>query len=198
MKIAVTGAAGIGKTTLCRALAQEFSLTVIEEQFNDIMRAFSAWNFTKREKCPEKEVHAARQNYIDQSLLWMKNRREQQYQLDGFVTDRCAIDILQRFVLLEIGTGNSKWFEAMVREVQQQLNVLDLVIMPPLIQFNDAAVNDTGLRRQHSPLLLLRTQSLNRGLLEQLSSVPRLYLPIQARSIDDRIACVKAALKDRH
>lgn len=80
MKIAISGAANCGKTTLAKHLAKELDLPVIEEQFKIILAV-------KQAKTGVKDLKDAFHN-----LFYDKKNQEEPH-INGFLTDRCPIDL---------------------------------------------------------------------------------------------------------
>ena len=80
MKIAISGAANTGKTTLAKGLAKQTGLPLIEEGFGEIRRGPN----------PDKsgDFLAGCFQKIDRA----KRQLEEKYQ-SGFISDRCTIDL---------------------------------------------------------------------------------------------------------
>jgi len=192
MKIAITGSGGIGKTTLVNALSKQLGLPVIHEEMQPVLKALSVLHTTVAD--PEKH-RQSQVNYVKACEKWLQNRDKAQTQ-DSFVSDRCAIDLLSRWLTSGVYREDDKLLLNIVTICKRLCNGLDLIVMPPLLQFEEVpANNEAGLSRQKSLVLKLQSHAMTRGLLDQLVNTPKLYLPPEAVTLEVRIELVMQALK---
>jgi predicted ATPase len=192
MRIAITGAGGIGKTTLASALAQAFDVPLIEEGLQPVVNAIG--KLGKADKATPQFAKLS-DAYQKACTDWLKKRAEQQAVHASFVADRFAIDVLARWVLSGVKREDDELLIKLVTECRQQTAGLDLVVMPPLVRLADKDMpNEKGLKRHESMSMKLFSQSLSRGLMDQLLTVPRLYIPLSAQTTEQRVAMVKQAL----
>jgi hypothetical protein len=191
MKIAVTGCGGTGKTTLAKALAQAHGLALIEEGMEDLVGAALAI---------KDGGELAARAYVGEGAAWLKRRGEAQAALPGFVADRFSFDILT--MVGSFGRDDDHWFGALLTECIAQARALDLIVMMPLelkIPSRQgipasSSVNESGLQRNVRIGSRLLNHGLTRGLMDQLLTVPRLYLPARSATLDERLELVAAAL----
>lgn len=90
MKIAIIGASGTGKTTLARALSEEFSLPLIREQARLVMAEFGM-ELKEIRKDPNLLLR------FQDRVLEMQIKSELEHP-DGFVSDRSVFDNLTLFL----------------------------------------------------------------------------------------------------
>lgn len=168
MRIALSGAAGIGKTTLARRLAEHFGVPLLDENLAGVVRAFNA------ERPADPGANQARVDACRSACLDWLDRREADYRtLPGFVEDRCAIDILFRWLLENLSDRDNAQTQTLMQRTRLLLAPLDAVIVPPLTLTGETH-NEQGLARAGSFSRLLRAQSLALGLATQLVEPERL------------------------
>jgi len=189
VKIAISGSGGIGKTTLGRALAERLHLPFLEENLGALVRAGA------EARQQTQDAAAAENAYLAAVDAWLADRQRQQAtHPEGFVADRWALDILQRWLLGGRGDDDAKT-TALIRHVQAQAARLDLVIVPPMLRLRDETDNEAGLRRISALGPRLLSHALYRGLLEQLTQVPRLYLAARPTTVEQRVEQVLATIE---
>lgn len=117
MKIAISGTAGIGKTTLAKALAENLELGFIDENYE----AF----FEKKRAMRQKPVVAVE---IFHSVFSHKQTLEND--LKTFVTDRCPLDLFHLWLIERLGDMDKRTeeFHTLCFDAAQ---VYDYVILPP-------------------------------------------------------------------
>lgn len=195
MKIAISGSGGIGKTTLGRALAERLHLPFLEENLEPLVRAGAELHRRKQGAAASADVAASENNYLAAVDAWLADRQHQQESHpDGFVADRWALDILQRWLLGGRSEDDAKT-AALIRHVRAQANRLDLVIVPPMLRLRDETDNEAGLRRISALGPRLLSHALYCGLLEQLTQVPRLYLAARPTTVEQRVEQVLATIE---
>ena len=181
MRLSITGAAGIGKTTLARALAEHFGEPVLTEDFSGIVRAFntpppgesgvSQWRAACRAACCD----------------WLRQRETRYRAYPGFVEDRCAIDILLRWLLENLSDADNDETRRMIETVRTLVAMTDFVVIPPLLPVAPGR-NDDGLVRAGSLSRVYRAQSLVLGIATQLVAPVRLIcLPDHLQSVGARV-----------
>lgn len=187
MRLSITGAAGIGKTTLARALAEHYAVPVLAEDFGGIVRAFntppssgesgvSQWRAACRAACRD----------------WLRKRETQYRAHPGFVEDRCAIDILFRWLLENLSDADNGETQRMIELTRALLATTDFVVIPPLA-LTEQVQNEEGLVRVGSFSRLFRAQSLALGIAGQLLEPSRLIvIPDDRQTLEERMRFVLA------
>lgn len=194
-RIAITGSTGIGKTTLARALAQALDVPLLDEDMRAVADARRAYlEMGRSPGTPKPQVRAALLEYLDACDEWLRARNARQAELGGFIADRWAIDLLSSLLMGGLGPAHNELILRWVRECRAQARQFDLIVMPPMMRMSDERTNEQGLPRSGALSQRLLNHCLLRGLIEQLSPTPRLYLPASARTVAERVASVTSAL----
>lgn len=89
MRIAITGAAGIGMTTLASALSDHLHLSLLKEDFGEVVHAFNM------NRLPDggQGIDALNEARHKACMNWLCNCQNSHEKLEGCVQDRCSIDI---------------------------------------------------------------------------------------------------------
>lgn len=187
MNIALTGAAGIGKTTLARALAQATGTVLLEEDFAEVVRAFNT-------RSP-----VAAENQRSACGAWLDRREAAYAQHAHWVEDRCGLDVLYRWLTAGLSDADNGKTQALIARVQQSLLRLDALVVLPL-KVTQETRNHEGLRRAGSVSRLWRSHALALGLALQLMPPERvLQVPQQCDTPESRrdwvLAQVTAAVR---
>lgn len=195
LKIAISGSGGTGKTTLCHALSAALGLPAIEEQLQPVVEAINQVHRAKQGETSPEKIARAERAYGQVCEGWLNGRVALHEKFPGgFVADRWALDILQRWLIAGIQRDNDILTRKLLGHVQKEAQQLDLVIITPMIRLQDEQVNEAGLHRQQSLSPRILSHAMYRGLLEQLTTVPRLYLSSQPSTVDQRVDQVRELL----
>ena len=159
VRLAISGSAGIGKTSLAMALANSLKLPYLEE------------NFRKR---PEDGLVFQDLSRTDQSLVIIDLYTEAIEQAarypTGFVQDRCPIDFLA-FWLHYGFWSEEKPSAALFERAQKDLSYYDRIVILPWGVFD----NETDGFRSTNCWLQLKFQSLLEGLINRLAPKDLIY-----------------------
>lgn len=183
MRISFTGAAGIGKTTLANALARELELPVIEENLREVVQAF---NLSPSALPPRERITICRKVCLD----WLANRAQLYQKHPHFVEDRCAIDILFRWLTGNLSDRDNAETSQVLGQTKQLLDQIDYLVILPLT-LTTRQENEAGLTRIGSLSRLLRAQALAIGIAHQLMDPTKLvFIPCNRQTIEARIKFV--------
>lgn len=114
MKIALSGAANTGKTTLAGDLSKATNLPLIPERFDELPRRTS-----QDRACDQ----------LAETFLRIKHEKtelEKTYR-DGFVSDRCPIDIFNYWISLPVLANRSETLE-LFKSCRAHANTYDYVV----------------------------------------------------------------------
>jgi hypothetical protein len=118
MKIALTGSAGTGKTTLAQALAKRLNLPFIAEGFEALFDPPEPFNL----KQPERLMRALI------SVLEVKQAEEDRH--GSFVADRCPIDLMNIWLTRGL-TRKPRRSEEFYRRCRDLTRRYEYVVIPP-------------------------------------------------------------------
>lgn len=178
VRIAITGAAGIGKTTLAHSLAVKLKVPVLHENFQAIVKAFNTHNPATSERC-KSDCYA-----------WLAARELVYRSHTGFIEDRCAIDVLFRWLISNLSDKNNTETHQLLEYSKKLINQLDYVVIPPFSETTETSNHD-GITRVGSTSRLFRAQSLAIGIATQFLAPEQLIMiPNSCDSIESRVAFV--------
>ena len=174
-RLAISGSAGTGKSTLAEKLANKFDLPYLEEGF-------------RRRLDEGLDPHMLSRDEMKDLILELY--REAMDELDGalkdhggFVADRCSIDYLAFW--LHYGFSNEEQMTAKLYEQAcKDLNRYDDIIILPW----DACEIENDGQRANNKWLQLKFQSLLEGLANRLVERQKIYwMPKDATDINTRV-----------
>lgn len=185
MKIAVSGSAGVGKTTLAGALAQCCGCQLIEEGYDRLFDPHA--DFIKPRSRLRREIL---------SLLEQKNSRESE--AGSFVADRCAVDLFNLW--MSCGFGEDQELTGrLYQRCRRYVEKYDFVFVPPWsaipLRQIDLPVNR---RRSMNHWSQLYNHANVIGLLHQWLPATRLVpIPFGLQELRDRVAFACATIRHR-
>jgi len=191
IKIAISGTGGIGKTSLARALAEEFGVPLIEEGLNTVVTAINDLDHLRKTSKQTELIKKAENNYIHVCEQWLNHRQNIQNQyLDGYILDRWALDLFQRWLYAGIRQSNNTSTHAWISHIRTQAEQFDLIIIPPFNTSDIEQKNESGLYRKQAIAPRLLSHALYRGLLDELVPTPKLYIPSSLETLESRVELV--------
>jgi len=190
LRIAVSGPAGAGKTSLVLQLADALSLPVIEEGFLDIVAAQEEYRRSGHVlgTPPSPEQRLALSRWMASYFDWCKKREAAYEKYPSYVADRWELDILGYW--MQAFVQHDPWDETIrMRDIFLRRSLeIDLVVMLPMGNFDAGARNDVGLRRQTSRVRSLITQLSFAGLLAAVPDSVGRYSPSTVEPTEKRVA----------
>lgn len=176
MKVAIAGSAGIGKTTLARALADRYGCRLIEEGYDKL--------FGPDAEFLHSHVQLGREIV---SLLERKHSLENEAAV--FVADRCAVDLFNLWMSCGFGIDEKAtgWLYRRCRRYSAKYDFV--FVLPwsaiPLRQIAAPAPR----RRSMNPWFQLYSHANVIGLLHQWLPAARLVpVPFSLNALDERVA----------
>jgi len=192
LRIAISGAVGVGKTTLANALSKKLQLPLMQENFTEIVQAFNLGGLSKNNNLSQEILL---ENCRQACLHWLHDRLQLQEKNEDFVQDRCAIDILQRWLLFNLSGQNNAATSRFIKHCQDSLACLDWVIIPPF-NLSTELENENRLMRNSSLSILFRGQGLIIGLAHMLIRRDRLLLlPSELLSVQEKVDFITARIR---
>jgi broad specificity phosphatase PhoE/nicotinamide riboside kinase len=177
-RLALSGSAGTGKTTLGRRLAQELGVPFLEER----MRARLEAGFDLHRLSPEDWRQLIRSD-------WEAQRREQELCAQGFVADRSSLDYAAfwlHYHLHEDSARTAAFIEEMAREAQHYQRIL-------LCPHGALPLVDDGVRSTN-PWTQLRFQSILEGLIRRHADPAQVFAVPDSADFGLRVQAVLAEL----
>ena len=181
-RLALTGSAGVGKTSLGHRLAVEFDVPVIPEGMRARIEAGLDLHTLSRE-----QHRTLLEELFEEMLTAAANAAETG---GGFVADRCSIDCPAFWLYYGFGDDADATAEVFDRAASA-LELYDLVVVLPWDAIPLAADGVRSVNRWHQ----LHYQSLLEGLLARCAPDDRVALmPADVIDIDARAAWIRERL----
>lgn len=177
-KIALSGSAGTGKTTLGRKLAEELGVAFIEER----MRRRLESGFDLHGMSSDDWRALMRDD-------WEAQRADEERAIDGFVSDRSSLDYAAfwlHYGLHEEIEATERWVERMTSEARRY----DRIVLFP---WGSLPIENDGVRSTNR-WTQLRFQSILEGLAQRFASDGKLVRVPDTADFDRRFAFVSSAL----
>lgn len=182
----------MGKTTLANALSKKLQLPLIQENFRGVVQAFNSGGLSKNNSLSQEILL---ENCRQACGCWLQDRLQLQKKTQDFVQDRCAIDILQRWLLFNLSGQDNTVTSRFIKHCQDTLACLDWIIIPPF-ELRQEQENEDRLLRNSSLSVLFRGHGLIIGLAHMLIRRDRILLmPSELLSVQERVDFVTARIR---
>ena len=149
MRIIVSGASGIGKTTLCRDLAARLSIPYLEEDYHDIIISRNALlRLLESKDSSQDSLKKAYAHYEMACVNWIKRRIEWRRNHDSYVADRCTADLLHTWISSSFSIDTSRTLNLLTQACADEIRHINLAVVPPLMQLSKSEPrNESQLAR---------------------------------------------------
>lgn len=177
-RVALSGSAGTGKTTLGRRLAAELGVPFIEEG----MRARLEAGLDLHDLSPTSWRRLSRE-------MWDEQLAREEAAGPGFVADRSSLDYAAfwlHYGLYEDARETEDFVDQMARAARRYERIL-------LLPWGVLELRADGVRSTN-PWLQLRFQTIVEGLLERFAPPGRVLRVPRTRSLDERLTAARTAL----
>ena len=196
MKIAISGPVGSGKSTLAAALSARFGLEVLPENMDGIVtaqrRLAVAGNANWRERAIQQKN--ALRAWMKAHEEWFEARARAVRQAKACVTDRSDLDVLASWLVFFSGQPDNGATARLMAGMAERLKPFDLIVLLPPRADASAATNETGLKRELSPVAHWLHYCLAQGLAAE-SGTPLLVLDAKG-SVAARVEAIAARLDE--
>ena len=185
MRIAISGSAGIGKSSLAKALADRLGLSLITENYEAV--------FDKSNKLNSPEQLAT----VIMQIFSSKQQLEEQY--GNFVTDRCPVDLFHFWMKMGLWVRKEET-DRLYNIAVQQVVQYDLLVVPPHGVFEvgtDHEAGDSRKRASNRYVQMYNHASIIGLAILWVPANHLLFLPNVKQSIDERVEEVINALKTK-
>jgi len=185
MRISLTGAAGIGKTTLARALSEELGLPLLAENLRPVVDVLGQGS-----PMDERARAAAR----DACRHWLQRRAAEYLAHPSFVEDRCALDVLLRWLRAGLTDRDNAGTRELVAQVRALLDAAGYLVILPLVETEEVRNHD-GMARAGSSGRLIMAHATTIGLAIQYVPPDRLIMvPVECTDLAARLQFVRETI----
>lgn len=194
-RIAISGPAGAGKTTLANALGEALSLPVLPENLERIYQRRADFGQSQKSGAPEAQQWAAVWAWMDSHFEWCEAHAARIAGLPGFIADRWEMDIMAHWIrVFPAHDANEKTLR-LNQLWQERATSYDLVVVLPVGSFEVELRNDAGMRRQLNMTVQLLAHTVVAGLATFIQPAEKvLHIPHDT-SVAERAELVHSRLR---
>lgn len=190
-RLAITGFAGTGKTSLCEALGERLGVPVLGEDMAAIAAANQECQRVMRFRwSSEEERRAAREASVDAYVAWAGKRDGLYRESAGFVADRWELDLVNWW-LVHFGLGENAVDHVtsrLMQDMRDKAKRLDAMVLMPFqspFAVSGSHNHDMLVRKiDFTTHALFRTVAV--GLLREFVSLKVIALPGQPMTVAER------------
>ena len=179
-RIAVTGSAGVGKSTLARAVSDRLGVPLVDEGMRRRLEAGLDLRALGRD--------GLRDLLLELFAEMMADTQAATAEAGGFVADRASLDVAAFWLYYGFGHDAAATAD-LISRVRDTVELYDLIVILP---WGALPLQDDRIRTAN-PWLQLHYHAVIDGLLARWAA-RTLAIPAQCVALDDRVARVTAAL----
>lgn len=188
LRLAISGATGAGKTTLAQDLAYKLQLPLLNENWKPIQEAQKRYfSLKKNETSQEDEIRTAFQNWKLSYKAWLDDRYQEQSKLDGFVSDRWAVDAYSNWLRVFRPGSDDRMVLSLLKTLYVHSRMYDYFILLPVKENVSEERNNDGIKRAPSVQVRIMSNGLNAGLITHFLQRPLIQIPGRKMSRKERV-----------
>jgi len=192
-RIAISGANGVGKTTLGKLLAEHLNADFIEEDYSKIVKSLYTIN---KATTSEERLNLVK-NFSEEINSWINRRNLIEDSKINFVSDRSVLDVFATILVSKVQIKNNNFIEFYKNICIKQMQKYDLLVLLPLSEFSmQASVNEIGLIRQSHLGLKIHEHAMTLGLASMFSPKNSFIIDDENSSVDTRVSMILDFLKN--
>ncbi|MES9906357.1 MAG: AAA family ATPase [Sedimenticola sp.] len=184
MKIAISGSAGCGKTTLVHTLSQAMETAFIPEQYDCF------FNHSGRYIQPRQQLMKLIEEVLD-------HKHQQENKHTNFIADRSPIDLFNLWLSLDF-SANKKRTDQFQQKCEVYLQKYDLIILPPwgALPMKQVSEAHSPRKRVMKPWVQFRHHSTLIGIALQWLPVNKLLpIPSHITHQEERLSFILKSLQ---
>jgi hypothetical protein len=191
VRIAISGAAGSGKTTLAQDLAKRLQLPVLHENWVSLAQAKAVYlAIISNESIGAEKKRKALGDWKLAYKTWLDARYKEQSQLNGYVSDRWAADAYSDWLRAFMKSKDDGMALNMLKAMRTHSKMYDFFILLPVTAKIAEERNTENLRRDPSLHIRIMANALTAGLITHFLKRPIIEVPSSEMSREERVEYV--------